>query len=35
MPRKYTKMEILTEEVFKRKESGETNRQIAESYGLM
>ncbi len=34
MPRKYTKMEILAEEVFKRKEAGETNRQIAESYGL-
>ena len=34
MARKYTKMEILTEEVFRRKEAGETNRQIAESYGL-
>ena len=34
MARKYTKMEILAEEVFRRKEAGETNRQIAESYGL-
>jgi len=34
MSRKYTKMEILAEEVFRRKEAGETNRQIAESYGL-
>jgi predicted transcriptional regulator len=34
MGRKYTKMEILAEEVFRRKEAGETNRQIAESYGL-
>ena len=34
MSRKYTKMEVLAEEVFRRKEAGETNRQIAESYGL-
>ena len=34
MSRKYTKTEILAEEVFRRKEAGETNRQIAESYGL-
>lgn len=34
MPRTYTKMEMLSDEVFKRKEAGETNRQIAESYGL-
>ena len=34
MPRKYTKMEMLAEEVFRIKEAGETNRQIAESYGL-
>ena len=34
MARKYTKMEILAEEVFRRKEAGETNRKIAESYGL-
>ena len=34
MPRTYTKMENLAEEVFRRKEVGETNRQIGESYGL-
>ena len=34
MARKYTKVEVLAEEVFRRKEAGETNRQIAESYGL-
>ena len=34
MPRTYTKMENLAEEVFRRKEAGETNRQIGESYGL-
>ena len=34
MARKYTKIEILTEEVFRRKATGETNREIAESYGL-
>jgi len=34
MPRKYTKIEELSEEVFRRKEAGETNREIAESYGL-
>lgn len=34
MPRSYTKMENLAEEVFRRKEAGETNRQIGESYGL-
>ena len=34
MPRQYTKVEILSEEVFRRKEVGETNREIAESYGL-
>ena len=34
MARKYTKIEILTEEVFRRKAKGETNREIAESYGL-
>ena len=34
MSRKYTKVEILAEEVFRRKASGETNRQIGESYGL-
>lgn len=34
MPRKYTKVELLSEEVFQRKAAGETNREIAESYGL-
>ena len=34
MPRTYTKMEILAEEVFRRKEEGEANCQIEESYGL-
>lgn len=34
MPRKYTKVELLSEEVFRRKAAGETNREIAESYGL-
>ena len=34
MSRGYTKVEILSEEVFRRKAAGETNREIAESYGL-
>ena len=34
MPRNYTKMEQLSEAVFARKAAGETNREIAESYGL-
>ncbi len=34
MPRKYIKVEVLGEEVFRRKAAGETNREIAESYGL-
>lgn len=34
MSRKYTKVEILSEEIFRRKAAGETNRQIGESYGL-
>lgn len=34
MPREYMKVEILSEEVFRRKAAGETNREIAESYGL-
>ena len=34
MPGKYTKMEMIAEEVFRRKEAGETNRQVGESYGL-
>lgn len=34
MPRKYTKVETLAETVYARKAAGETNREIAESYGL-
>ena len=34
MKRSYAKVEGLAAEVFRRKETGETNRQIAESYGL-
>ena len=34
MPRSYTKVEELSAAVFERKAKGETNRQIAESYGL-
>lgn len=34
MSRAYTKVENLSEEVFRRKTAGETNREIAESYGL-
>lgn len=34
MSRQYVKMESMSEEVFKRKAAGETNREIAESYGL-
>ena len=34
MARQYTKVEELSEAVFARKASGETNREIAESYGL-
>jgi hypothetical protein len=34
VPRKYTKVELLSEEVFQRKAAGETNGEIAESYGL-
>ena len=34
MPRNYTKMEQLAEAVFARKAAGETNREIAEGYGL-
>lgn len=34
MAREYIKMEILSEEVFRRKAAGETNREIAQSYGL-
>ena len=34
MTRKYTKVEGLTEIIRQRKAEGETNREIAESYGL-
>ena len=34
MSRQYTKMQGLSEEVFRRKAAGETNREIGESYGL-
>jgi len=34
MARKYTKIEGLTEMIRQRKANGETNREIAESYGL-
>ena len=34
MPRNYTKVEKLSEEVFRRKAQGETNRAIGESYGV-
>lgn len=34
MPRTYTKVAGLSGEVFRRKAAGETNREIADSYGL-
>ncbi len=34
MSPKYTKVEFLSEDVFRRKAAGETNREMAESYGL-
>lgn len=34
MPRKYTNVELLSEEVFRRKATGETNGEIAKSYRL-
>ena len=34
MPRKYTKVELLSDEVFRREAAGETNREIAKSYGV-
>ena len=34
MARKYTKVEGLTEIIRQRKSNGETNREIAESFGL-
>ena len=34
MSRSYVKVECLTEEVFRRKAAGETNREIGEHFGL-
>ena len=34
MSRDYVKMEEISEEVFRRKAAGETNREIGERYGL-
>lgn len=34
MSRSYVKVECLTEEVFRRKAAGETNREIGEYFGL-
>ena len=34
MKRGYTKVQCLAEKIFERKANGETNREIAESYGL-
>ena len=34
MPRSYVKMEVIAEEVFRRKANGETNREIGERFGL-
>lgn len=34
MPRNYTKVESLAEEVFRRKAAGESNREIGEHFGL-
>lgn len=34
MPRKYTKIEMLSDEIFRLKEHGKTHREIGELYGL-
>lgn len=34
MPRKYTKIEMLSNEIFRLKEHGKTHREIGELYGL-
>ena len=34
MSKKYTKVKCLTEEVLRRKEAGETHREIGEHFGL-
>lgn len=34
MPRQYSKVEIISEEVFRLKAAGKTNREIGEKFGL-
>ena len=34
MPRKYTKIEMLSDEIFRLKEQGKTHREIGDLYGL-
>ena len=34
MPRKYTKIELLSDEIFRLKEQGKTHREIGDLYGL-
>ena len=34
MSREYTKVEVLSKEIFRRKAAGETNKEIGQSYGL-
>ena len=34
MPRKYKKIELLSDEIFRLKEHGKTHREIGELYGL-
>lgn len=34
MKRRYTNVQHLTEEIFRRKQNGETNREIGEVFGL-
>ena len=34
MPRKYTKIELLSDEIFRLKEHGKTHREIGDLYGL-
>ena len=35
MPRKYTKIEMLSDEIFRLKEHGKTHREIGDLYGLI
>ena len=35
MPRKYTKIELLSNEIFRLKEHGKTHREIRDLYGLI